>query len=311
MNYDIIGDIHGNADKLVQLLENLGYQQTNGIYQQEGHQAIFVGDFIDRGTSQKGVINIVRPMIDSKKALAVMGNHEFNAICYHTANTEKPGEYLRSHKEKNTEQHQAFLNEYPLASIETNELIEWFKTIPLFLELDTLRVVHACWDQNLINDLKLNNRLTKANCLANDYYLEASTKGSQLYQDIEVILKGRELELPEGMSFKDKDGNERHEIRIKWWDESLETYQQASVLEVDSLNNAPAIHIDQVNKITGYPKDDKPIFFGHYWFKGTPERIRENVACLDYSVGYGGPLVAYRWDDAAQNICNKSFVTHE
>ena len=113
MNYEIIGDIHGNADKLVQLLEKLGYSQVNGTHQQVGHQAIFVGDFIDRGPQQKAVIEIVRPMIDSRKALAVMGNHEFNAICYHTANTENPGEYLRSHKRKNTEQHQEFLDEYP------------------------------------------------------------------------------------------------------------------------------------------------------------------------------------------------------
>ena len=309
MNYDIIGDIHGNADKLVQLLENLGYSQVNGIYQQEGHQAIFVGDFIDRGSRQKAVIEIVRPMIDSKNALAVMGNHEFNAICYHTANTEYPGEYLRSHKKKNTAQHQAFLDEYPLATTETNELIAWFKTLPLFLELDTLRVVHACWDQHLIDDLKQHNRLTQDNCLADKHYLEASTKGTQLYQDIEVILKGKELDLPEGMSFNDKDGNQRHEIRIKWWDDSLLTYQQASVLDIDSLNNAPAIHIAQENKIAGYPKGDKPVFFGHYWFAGTPERIRDNVACLDYSVGDGGPLVAYHWGKDAQNINNESFMT--
>lgn len=139
MNYDIIGDIHGHADQLVHLLEKLGYSQENGIYQQAGHQAIFVGDFIDRGAQQKAVIEIVRPMLDRNKALAVMGNHEFNAIYYHTENSEKPGCYLRSHTKDNMRQHQAFLKEYPLAVAETNELIEWFKTLPLFLELDDFR----------------------------------------------------------------------------------------------------------------------------------------------------------------------------
>ena len=309
MNYDIIGDIHGHADQLVQLLEKLGYRQENGIYQQTGHQAIFVGDFIDRGSQQKAVIDIIRPMIDSKKALAVMGNHEFNAICYHTVNSEKSCSFLRCHTVKNTEQHKAFLEEYPLATAETDELIEWFKTLPLFLELDDFRVIHACWDQQIIDNLKQNNRLTQDNCLVDEYYLEASTKGSELYQAIEVILKGKEMELPEGISFNDKDGNKRHEIRIKWWDESLETYQQASVLRIPSLNDASAINIPKENKIAGYPNEDKPVFFGHYWFTGTPERIRNNVACLDFSVAFGGPLVAYRWDNKEQNIRNESFVT--
>ena len=309
MNYDIIGDIHGHADQLSQLLEKLGYEKENSIYQQAGHQVIFVGDFIDRGPGQKAVIEIVRPMIASKKALAVMGNHEFNAICYHTANSEKPCGYLRCHSTDNTGQHKAFLKEYPLEAVETNELIEWFKSLPLFLELDDFRVIHACWDQNIIDDLKQNNRLTQDNCLVGEYYLEASTKGSELYQDIEVILKGKEMELPEGISFNDKDGKKRHEIRIKWWDESLETYQQASVSEIPSLNNSPAINIPKENKIAGYPNEDKPVFFGHYWFTGTPERIRDNVVCLDYSVAFGGPLIAYRWDKQTQNINNESFIT--
>lgn len=309
MNYDIIGDIHGHADQLSQLLEKLGYEKENDIYQQTGHQAIFVGDFIDRGPGQKAVIEIVRPMIDSKKALAVMGNHEFNAICYHTANNEKTCGYLRCHSAGNTKQHKAFLKEYPLAAQETNELIEWFKTLPLFLELDDFRVVHACWDQQIIDGLKQNNKLTQDNCLVGDYYQEASTKGSELYQDIEVILKGKEVELPEGISFNDKDGNERHEIRIKWWDESLETYQQASVSDIPSLNNSPAINIPKENKIVGYPNEDKPVFFGHYWFTGTPGSIKNNVACLDYSVAFGGPLIAYRWGKHAQNINNESFMT--
>jgi hypothetical protein len=31
--YDIIGDIHGQADKLEALLNNMGYEEVNGVYQ--------------------------------------------------------------------------------------------------------------------------------------------------------------------------------------------------------------------------------------------------------------------------------------
>ena len=138
MNYDIIGDIHGQVNKLTTLLDKLGYIKEQGIYQQEGHQAVFVGDFVDRGKQQKQVINIVRPMIDTGKALAVMGNHEFNAICYHSLNTNTKDLYLREHNEKNFEQHEAFLNEYPVGHAETNDVINWFKTLPL-LNLSTIK----------------------------------------------------------------------------------------------------------------------------------------------------------------------------
>ena len=40
----------------------------------------------------------------------------------------------------------------------------------------------------------------------------------------------------------------------------------------------------------------KPVFFGHYWLTGEQKILSESVACVDYSAGKGGPLVAYRWD---------------
>lgn len=39
----------------------------------------------------------------------------------------------------------------------------------------------------------------------------------------------------------------------------------------------------------------KPVFFGHYWMQGAPVLQAEQMACVDYSAGKGGPLVAYRW----------------
>ena len=52
MIYDIIGDIHGHANKLAGLLDKLGYIH-DGISHiaPHGHQAIFIGDFIDRAIS--------------------------------------------------------------------------------------------------------------------------------------------------------------------------------------------------------------------------------------------------------------------
>ena len=72
--YDLIGDIHGHASELVKLLAALGYSKQKGVYKHPERQAIFLGDFIDRGPQIRETLEIVRPMIDSGCALSVMGN---------------------------------------------------------------------------------------------------------------------------------------------------------------------------------------------------------------------------------------------
>ena len=44
--YDIIGDVHGCADELYELLYKLGYFDTNSSYDRT---LVFVGDLCDRG----------------------------------------------------------------------------------------------------------------------------------------------------------------------------------------------------------------------------------------------------------------------
>ena len=103
--YDLIGDIHGHADALEQLLKTLGYSRYTGVYRHPERQVIFLGDFIDRGPKSRETLEIVRPMVESGTALSVMGNHELNALAFHTRNPHKPGEHLRPHNEKNSNQH--------------------------------------------------------------------------------------------------------------------------------------------------------------------------------------------------------------
>jgi hypothetical protein len=105
MTADLIGDIHGHADALQRPLKALGYSRQNGVYRLTERQAVFLGDFIDRGDQIPETLKIVRPMIDSGAALAVMGNHELNALAFHTPDPDRPGSYLRPHNESNSNQH--------------------------------------------------------------------------------------------------------------------------------------------------------------------------------------------------------------
>ena len=78
--YDVIGDVHGHADRLEALLQKMGYSHRAGAWRHPERTAIYVGDLIDRGPHQVRTLEMVRAMIDAGSARATMGNHEFNAI---------------------------------------------------------------------------------------------------------------------------------------------------------------------------------------------------------------------------------------
>jgi len=300
-SYDLIGDIHGQAHELIRLLEKLSYSKVDGIWQHAERKMIFLGDFIDRGYYQKEVIDIVRPMVDGGYALSVMGNHEYNAIAYDTENLK--GDYLRSHNDKHTKQHKAFLAAYKDDYNKKKSVIEWFKTLPLWLDLDGLRVVHACWDFNNIS--KIGKPI-----LTNDLLHQSSTKGTWQYDAIETILKGKEIPLPNGQSFLDKDGNARKHIRTRWWDAQAKTYKQVFFGPNDALTHIPDDTVTG-DHLIDYAHDNKPVFLGHYWMKGDIKPLADNIACLDYSVadakGPNARLVAYQWD-GEQKINTTKFI---
>src|SRR5208282_4719834 len=75
---DVIGDVHGQFDRLIALLKHLGYRQSAGAWRHPGRRAIFLGDLIDRGPKQLATVDLVRRMVDAGTARCVMGNHELN-----------------------------------------------------------------------------------------------------------------------------------------------------------------------------------------------------------------------------------------
>ncbi|CAN5436171.1 metallophosphoesterase [soil metagenome] len=293
---DLIGDIHGHADKLKTLLTMLGYTLKNGSYYHPERKVLFVGDYIDRGPQIRETLQIVRSMVESDSAIALMGNHEYNAICYHYQDAD--GRYLRAHSGKNNHQHSETLKEFKDGLEEYEDYLKWFITLPLFYETDKLRAVHACWDKNQIEFLRntlVNDRLT------DELIVQSVKKDTLLYQAIEDTLKGKEINMPDGaFSFKDKDGSERCEIRIRWWeDPAISTYKNYSVHRDENLPDIP-LDMTLIPNADYYIPDSKPVFFGHYWLNGNPFIYKKNVCCLDYSVAQNGYLAAYRFDDETE-----------
>ncbi len=294
---DLVGDIHGHADALEALLLKLGYRQSGGAWRHVTRQMVFVGDFIDRGPKQLEVGDLVRRMIDAGSAMAVMGNHELNAIAFATRGDN--GEFLRPHSEKNWHQHAAFLDAVGEGSSRHRELIDWFRTLPLWLDLPALRVVHACWHEGLRSQLA---QQLPGGHLTEDLLHRAHVKGTPEHRAVDVLLKGLEVSLPSGMAFRDKDGHERHAGRLKWWDATASTYRDA-LLAGDDATGMPDVPIPDADRLVY--DDSKPVFFGHYWLEGIPRLTASNAACLDYSVAKGGYLAAYTFDGETELTSEK------
>lgn len=293
--YDIIGDIHGELAKLTGLLEAMEYRFEDGCYRHPERKAIFVGDFIDRGPNQRGVLELVMAMTRCGAALAVMGNHEYNALAFHTRDPERPATWLRPRNDKNIVLHMAFLREYLLESNDAplQEVLQFFKSLPLWLELDGLRVVHACWDFASVRNIQV--YLDHNGCLTDHGLVATCRSGSVAAKALELLLKGPELRLPKGAAVTNSKGVKRDMFRLKWWNNHVETLSDLLVKaagEAEFLARPASVEI-------GYPEGEKPVFFGHYWFSGTPSCIAHNIACLDYSAASRGPLVAYRWSGEA------------
>lgn len=312
--FDIIPDIHGQADKLWERLTALGYAERKGAWRHPdpNRVCVFLGDFIDRGPNNGQVIDTVRRMIDACTAYAVMGNHELNAIQYHTTDPKSldrpdgPVDGLRTRSQKNTRQHQTFLDEFPLGSPEAGELIAWMRTLPLFLEFEDFRAVHACWDEERIAKLKA---VTREGVLSEAQFVEAADRKSPLFDVVEATTKGPEHQLPEGYGFHDKDGVWRDYIRVRWWAQNSQSWAEISASVPEPSELPDGIPPDDVLGRT-YPLAAKPVFFGHYWLTGEPVLQAPNALCLDYSAGKDGPLVSYLMKPQEQTLSLQSLSGH-
>lgn len=305
MKYDILGDIHGCYDTLIALFDKLDYQLIDGCYQHTSRKLIFVGDFVDRGPKQLEVIDCAKAMVDAGHALAVMGNHEFNAIAYATHDP-RDGGFLRRHSERNQRNHQEFLDAVEGKPEKYAEVIDWFYTLPMWLELDNLRIIHACWDQDAID--KIQNTYSCSPYLSKELVIAAADPERWEYDSLETLLKGKVIRLGDGHSFIDPGGIQRHNMRVRWWDATATTYRAAFMGPEAALQSISTDIIEE-NHLVDYPATQKPLIVGHYWMTGTPEPLAPNIACVDYSIARSdGKMCAYRWDGESTLSADK-FVT--
>jgi len=257
--YDLIGDVHGCFLSLELLLSKLGYSKRNGVYSNPGRQVIFLGDILDRG-----------PHIRVS--------------------------YLREHNPRHHRIVAETLEQLANYPDEEEMFLQWIREMPVYLEFDRFRVVHACWHQKLIDRFEAEC----PNHVIDDRFLHRSSKrGTFEWALMDRLLRGTHLRLPNGEAMVSKDGFERRFFRTKFWTEEPEFYGDV-VFQPDPLPEHIArmpLTEQDYNDLLYYGPEEKMLFIGHYWREGTPAPITSNIACLDYSAVKYGKLVAYRLDN--------------
>jgi hypothetical protein len=101
----------------------LGYAKNNGAYSHPARKVLFLCDQIDRGPKIRETLEIDKAMADSENAIALMGNYEYNALCFHFQET--VGGHLRKHLIKNIIQHYETLKQFQNRQREYEEYLDW------------------------------------------------------------------------------------------------------------------------------------------------------------------------------------------
>jgi hypothetical protein len=254
-------------------------------------ELVFVGDLIDRGPGQVEVVDTVRRMVDAGSAQVVLGNHEINAIAYVTR--AEHGEFMRPNTPKNQKQHEAFLSQIGEGSDLHRDVIGWFKTLPLCLDLGGIRVVHAWWDAAAVA-LTEGAYWDSSGRMAEEFLHASHAKDSPLKAARKLLTCGVEWDLPDGCVFVDKEGHPHGEARLAVWRHWAKRLPEMALVPRNAKDAVPDIEIP-TEFVIG-PIEGSPILFGHHWFSGDVALETSKIACLDWSAAREGPLVAYRWD---------------
>lgn len=319
---DIIGDIHGELTALEDLLHHLGYDQ-NGNHP-DNRTLVFVGDFVDRGANTPGVIKLVRRLMQQGRAVAVLGNHELNVL----VNDAKSGSswWFAERLEQDLTDGYG-VTEQVTCPTEKQQLLEWLAALPVALEREDLRVIHAAWHTPSLAAIKNSTESLKDIYLhyeaKNKAAFENSALAKQLYEELnewEAELENQQAAMPRLKAVAEKD------VR----------YQMNNPLRVltsgtEEIAEQPFFASNKwrfCNRGKWWQDYDeaKPVVIGHYSKQQTSKGVIEtgvfegegihswvgkqgNVFCNDYGIGYkyleraekktkGKPrLAALRWPE--------------
>lgn len=143
---DVVGDVHGEYDALVGLLELLGYSD-DGVHD-HGRRLVFLGDLVDRGHDSPAVLEMVMRLVDDGLAQCVLGNHELSILSGRFGHGN--GWILDPPPGVGPERYDSIR----APSSRREAYLGFLAGLPVVLENDIARVVHACWHDRSVDALR-------------------------------------------------------------------------------------------------------------------------------------------------------------
>ena len=307
---DIIGDIHGEIDALRSLLTKLGVDLVQQTVQRP---LVFVGDLVDRGPDSVAVLDLVKGLVDRGQAQCILGNHEFNLL--NQEEKEGNGWFMGHHdtfQVKST--HQESLDSSSTSSHipfdsqavgihQKKEYLNFISQLPLCLEREDLRVVHACWDSHAIQELPTHGDVVQ---LKKDF--------DRKWKPSAEIAAQIKAELNQFKKLKNIDCKPTHILEhFTVWDVKKNANP---ITRLTSGKEKVITHIDQMQYKGGKWRqvvrdrwwhdyhEEPAVIVGHYWRSRQAAKdqtddvpwnstrftdwvgAKGNVFCVDYSVGY-------------------------
>ncbi len=300
--YDIVGDIHGELEALESLLLSLGYHPKHFTHP-EGRKLLFIGDFVDRGPHSLEVLQLVQRLIAQEQAYAILGNHELNTLLEDA----KPGSGWVFPVPANQKNQDTLYAPYrTITPKEQQWVMDFLLTLPVTLEHESLRCVHACWHSPSVDKLK---KIAKEGTNILSVYQHFSAKTKQQL---------------ESFDWYDKYLEERHHIEPLLYEAASTPafcphIAQAQVFKqmnhpikvltggMEALNSPATPFFAQKWRFaqrvawwqTQYSINAPLVIFGHYWRKVLPSHgdlfgntpfdhllgQGQNAFCVDFSIG--------------------------
>jgi hypothetical protein len=300
---DIVGDVHGELEALEDLLRVLGYH-ADGEHP-HGRRLIFIGDLCDRGPDSPGVICRVRALVEGGAAQCLLGNHELSLLRGRTKQA-NGWFFERDHDRERG----LFEDSVPAAGqTERAVIIDFLRTLPLVLERDDLRLVHACWIDDRVAEIR-----SAAEAGAVDLYRRHSEHAEEIARDSGLEAEATALLEFYGDRLYDRSA---HVPMLDALAERDLAYQLSNPVRVltSGIEQRVAAPFYMAGKWRMVERaawwndywSDVPVFFGHYWRWPAPDfgrrygefghnpfprtahdqwlGPRASAFCVDFSVG--------------------------
>jgi hypothetical protein len=297
----LIGDVHGEIEALLALLHRLGVDPDR---RRAARPIVFVGDLVDRGPDSIAVVEVVTRLTEAGLAHTVLGNHELNLL--QDDRKEGNGWFWGDANDH------AQLGGAPvpfrsrLATPDERGTISAFiRELPLVLERDDLRVVHACWNAEAAAKLPaVGEHARLADWFAAEIEADLATRGvrDRAAEERAAFAELRDLAVvPDRHLPAVAEEDAAHQLR-----NPMKLLTSGAEVEV-----APGGHFFVGGKWRFVTRDrwwhrpvDRPTVVGHYWrrrgppiegkldvwddvppYAWSPTEQTGGVFCVDYSVG--------------------------